>query len=685
MSSHRGRFRSFASVVVAFYAVAVPVFGSGTTDDLEPQVWEQSHSQMESDRLEFRHSAEDGLEAPFSTALVGSLIPGEQSRLAVSWEGVETELTAWVDFDGDGEFAYETERIITKAVMHEGMQAFEFEVPLWAKVDTDARVRFSVGAIWTVDERWKQLPQTHADCKANEASSPVCSWEGDFWLTDLNNAVHSLAVFDDGNGEALYAGGLFQAASGEKVGSIAKWDGASWSSLPGLYGVDPSVSVYTLAVFDDGNGEALYAGGDFTTANGATVNRVARWDGTSWSTLSGPSGIGLNEPVHKLAVYDDGNGEALYAGGEFTSAGGVTVNRIAKWDGTSWSALSGPSGAGVSDSVYGLAVYDDGNGAGLYAGGAFTTASGVTANRIARWDGTSWSALSGPSGTGVNDAVYELAVYDDGNGEALYTGGGFTSAGGVTVNRIAKWDGVSWSALSGPSGTGVNDAVYELAVYDDGNGEALYAGGGFTSAGGVTVNHIAKWDGTSWSALSGPSGTGVTTSSVMAMTVFNNGSVEELYAGGNFTLAGGVPANYIAKWDGASWSALSESSGGGLTTTVRALEVYDDGNGEALYAGGGFTSASGSIVNYIAKWDGASWSALFGPSGTGVDDTVRALAVFDDGNGEALYVGGSFITAGGLTVNRIAKWDGASWSPLTGPSGTGASSSVSSLAVFDDG
>jgi len=44
--------------------------------------------------------------------------------------------------------------------------------------------------------------------------------------------------------------------------------------------------------------------------------------------------------------------------------------------------------------------------------------------------------------------------------------------------------------------------------------------------------------------------------------------------------------------------------------------------------------------------------------------SVRALAVFDDGSGPALYAGGDFTTAGGVAANRIAKWNGSSWSQL---------------------
>ena len=71
-----------------------------------------------------------------------------------------------------------------------------------------------------------------------------------------------------------------------------------------------------------------------------------------------------------------------------------------------------------------------------------------------------------------------MAVFDDGSGggPALYAGGG-SIAGGVVVNHVAKWDGSSWSSLGG----GMNNAVHALAVFDDGSGggPALYAGGGY--------------------------------------------------------------------------------------------------------------------------------------------------------------------------------------------------------------
>lgn len=61
-------------------------------------------------------------------------------------------------------------------------------------------------------------------------------------------------------------------------------------------------------------------------------------------------------------------------------------------------------------------------------------------------------------------------------------------------------------------------------------------------------------------------------------------------------------------------------------------------------------------MNGVARWDGVAWSALSGPEGEGVDGFVQDLVTFEDAGGPALYVGGSFTTAGGLPSARVAAW-----------------------------
>ena len=83
---------------------------------------------------------------------------------------------------------------------------------------------------------------------------------------------------------------------------------------------------------------------------------------------------------------------------------------------------------------------------------------------------------------GFNDNIHALAFDSTGN---LYAGGKFTSTGELSANYIAKWNGSGWSAL----GEGLNWYVFSLAGDSSGN---LYAGGYFTTAGGIPVNGIAK-------------------------------------------------------------------------------------------------------------------------------------------------------------------------------------------------
>ena len=604
----------------------------------------------------------------------------EWTALGTGIDGLVVSLAVFDDGSGGGPALYAGGAFTTAGGVTANHIA-KWNGSTWSSLGTGLNGDFSVfvSSLAVFDDGSAGGPALYAggrfDVAGGAVAVGIAKWNGFSWSalgTGIGGSVAALAVFDDGSGggSALFTGGDIYTVGGVPANNIAKWNGTAWLRL----GTGIDGSVVSLTVFDDGSGggSALYAGGEFVTAGGVVVSRIAKWNGSTWSSL----GTGLNNVVSALAVFDDGSGggPALYAGGYFTSAGGLAVNNIAKWDGSEWTAL----GTGINDFVAALAIFDDGSGGGpaLYAVGDFTTAGGVTAKGIAKWNGSTWSSL----GTGLNgDFVFvsALAVFDDGSGggPALYAGGRFDVAGGAVAVGIAKWNGFSWSAL----GTGIGGSVAALAVFDDGSGggSALFTGGDIYTVGGVPANNIAKWNGTAWLRL----GTGID-GSVVSLTVFDDGSGggSALYAGGEFVTAGGVVVSRIAKWNGSTWSSL----GTGLNNVVSALAVFDDGSGggPALYAGGYFTSAGGLAVNNIAKWDGSEWTAL----GTGINDFVAALAIFDDGSGggPALYAVGDFTTAGGVTAKGIAKWNGSTWSSL----GTGLNGDfvfVNALAVFDDG
>lgn len=413
---------------------------------------------------------------------------------------------------------------------------------------------------------------------------------------------------------------------GQRIYGIAKWDGTTWSTLG--QGLGQAAQVYALAV----SGTNLYVGGQFDRAGGVSAANIAKWDGSSWSALG--LGVMSGSGVRAIAV----SGADLYVGGNFAYAGDVAARNIAKWDGSTWSALGPGVMSWVWDSRHGIwltngSVYAlAASGANLYAGGTFFRAGNVSATNIAKWDGSTWSGLGQGLGAPYSK-VNALVVI----GSDLYAGGeGFP---------VSKWDGGAWSAL------GPYSQVYALAS----SGTNLYVGGGFSIDYGAPADGIARWNGSEWSPL----GAGIY-GAVSALAV----SGTNIYAGGNFRGAGGGPAWNIAKWNGSEWSAFGDGIGGWpgyYGVGVSAFAV----SGSDLYVGGFFTGFGGIAVTSIAKWNGDTWSAL----GAGVsleedpyyvDPWVNALAL----SGSNLYVGGYFTKAGGVAATNIAKWDGRSWSAL---------------------
>ncbi|WP_201987257.1 FG-GAP-like repeat-containing protein [Hymenobacter rubidus] len=382
----------------------------------------------------------------------------------------------------------------------------------------------------------------------------------------------------------------------------------------------PGTSGYVLAMAVDANGN-VYVGGSFSAAGNVSANNIAKWNGTTWSAM----GSGIDGFVSALAVDGSGN---VYAGGTFTTAGGVAANNVAKWNGSVWIAMGSGTNSNTAG-VLALAVSSTGT---VYAGGGFTTAGGVSASFVAKWNGTNWSAV----GSGTNNVVFALAADSFGG---VYVGGNFSAAGGVVVSSVAYLDAFGfWNALgsAGPFGS-----VRALAV--DGSG-GVYAGGGFATIGaaGLTVNNVAHYSNGQWSAL----GTGVN-STVRSLAVDGTGNV---YAGGYFTAAGGIPTASITKWSGTAWSAM----GPGMNNSVFALVTNASGS---VYAGGYFAAAGYVLAGNVAVWNGAAWNGV----GSGLSFDAQAIAL--DGRGN-VYVGG--VSTNGFTgASNVAKWNGTAWSSLS--------------------
>jgi trimeric autotransporter adhesin len=513
----------------------------------------------------------------------------------------------------------------------------------------------------------------------------IARWNGTSWspLAQGTNApVHAMHVLPNGN---LVAGGSFTQAGGASAGGVAMWNGTSWST----FGSGINSAVYAITAMPNGD---LIVGGSFNTAGGVGSGNIARWNGTAWGPLVPAPGNSVNSAVMGLAVRANGD---LVACGQFTIAGGVPAVRVATWNGSSWA----PLGAGINNDVRCVTTLANGD---ILAGGAYSLAGGLPARGIARWNGAAWS----PVGVDFPGNVYALTELANGgvvagglfdgnvspgaanlarfdgtswtpvvtgstgavsaavalpNGE-LVVGGSFLQIAGVFANRIAR---ISASVV--PLGTGLNSGVRSLALLPNGD---LIAAGWFTEAGGLPADSIARWDGTAWSAIGGQGG-------VVSLVVMPNG---DLVAGGTFTAIGGVNAARIARWNGASWSPLGAGLGPPLGLLgVPALTLLALPNGD-LIVGGDFANAGGAAATNIARWNGAIWSTLGAGLGTPPypQTIVRALAAMPNGD---LVAAGEFSSSGAIAVNRIARWNGATWAPL----GSGFNASVAALHLLPNG
>jgi hypothetical protein len=365
-----------------------------------------------------------------------------------------------------------------------------------------------------------------------------------------------------------------------------------------------------------------------------------------WSSVG--AGIGnfsfnfnTNFYNNQVSVMTPYNGNLIVAGTFDTVGGNIQAKDIASWNGSSWSAIgSGLTGSYVhgTPGITSMVVYNGD----LYVAGYFDSIEGIAANSIAKWDGTTWSTV----GTGVSGAnpyldIYAMAVY---NG-TLYVAGQFDSAGGVLVNNIASWNGTSWSAVAnGITELSGNDEVTCLTVS---NG-VLYAGGVFGSASGVAVNNIAAWNGNAWAAAG--NGLGSYSSTSPNSYVGALGSYQgNLYASVSLTDdPSGRPLYYISMWNGASWSDVIGGPGSGENYYggIAAFLPFDGG---LLGAGEFLPTSQDSTTGYVAMGmiNGNSWSNT-----TASDGALLSLAIYNS----HLFAGGYFSILDTTHVFNIAEY-----------------------------
>ena len=450
------------------------------------------------------------------------------------------------------------------------------------------------------------------------------------WNPNADSDVHALAV----NGSKVYVGGYFANIGGQSRRCLAAIDASSGTATP--WNPNPnwvvkSLAIHQLLTFPFT--ETVYAGGYFTTVGGQARTHIAAIDGmtglpTSWNANADGDVLSI-----ALKTSFTGSLTAIYAGGAFTSIGGLARNRVASLDPSGAATAWNPNADGW---VTCLAV-----GAGtVFVGGYFTSTGRQPRSGLAALDATTGAATAwNPS---VAGRVLALVV----DSSRVYAGGDFSSIGGdpSTIN-LAAIDAATGAVLPGWNADPDGD-VYDLAL----QGGTLFVAGAFNAIGGQSRKYLAAVDPATGAAASwNPSpNSDVFTIAVTERTNFP--FTRTVYAGGWFTMIGSQSRTLIAAIDGATGLATSWNPGADLPVFDLLVTTDAFGGAASVYAAGDFSSIGGQSRNYIAELNPAGAATGWNPD---ADSWVHSLARA----GNVIYAGGGFAAIGGQPRSYVAALD----------------------------
>ncbi|GAA1615197.1 MULTISPECIES: LamG-like jellyroll fold domain-containing protein [Kribbella] len=258
---------------------------------------------------------------------------------------------------------------------------------------------------------------------AQSVEASLSAVDSSSWQT--NASVQGLAV----TGGKAYAGGRFTsvrppgAAAG--TGEVAQAYLAAFDAGTGdlVSSFNPVLNGQVYAVAASADGSRIFVGGDFTTVNGQTRNRIAAFDTATGALVTNwkPS---VSYRVKTIAV----SGTTVYFGGSFGLVNGQTRNRLAAVTTDTGTLL--PWAPDVNGDVYAVDAADDASK--VYAGGQFSTVNGTSQNTVTSLDPVTGAVLPFPGASAVpppNGSCTTRVKTIDASGDTVYFGNGGDGGG----------------------------------------------------------------------------------------------------------------------------------------------------------------------------------------------------------------------------------------------------------------
>mgnify|MGYP003439602663 FL=1 len=295
--------------------------------------------------------------------------------------------------------------------------------------------------------------------------------------------MQSIGELSDGT---LIIGGAFTTYNGVSANRIVGINPDGTINATFSYGTGFSGGGQAVVNVEVDSQDRVYVGGGFTTYNGTTVSCLVRLTATGSVDPTFNVGTGLlgGTPFAYSIELDEANGR-IYIGGQFTTYNGTSANRIVCLleDGSIDTSFNYGTGFSAAFGTRRLRLGPDDK---LYCVGGFTSYNGTSINRICRLNTDGTLDTSFVVGTGFNAEAFDIMFY----GGKIYVIGTFTSYDGVSANRIIRLNNDGSRDTLFDIGTGLDNTAYGIINHQG----FLYAYGLFTSYNGQAANKIAVID-----------------------------------------------------------------------------------------------------------------------------------------------------------------------------------------------
>jgi hypothetical protein len=402
---------------------------------------------------------------------------------------------------------------------------------------------------------------------------------------------------------------------------------------------EPTVPTGQLASVSCSAPGACIAVGRFAVGGGDSLPLAERWNGRAWSRLPlrvphGAIGGALNGVACSSST-------ACTAVGTFTTAAGVRVDLIERWNGARWQIQRGPWTLGTHRSAL----------------SAVSCSAGRDCTAVGSWSGRSLAVHWNGQGWSVNPTPGQTTL----TGVSCPSVNICTAVGGATVLR---WNGRAWSlgrTVTLPSGNSLHGVACTSTAF----------------CVAVSGSDAELWNGRRWSSqrVAIPRPWEHQSSSMDAVWCTSSRSC---YAVGTLTRYVPCPDScgpyykvttlLAERWDGVRWSGQVTPNPNGNASyydPAPALTSVSCSSNNACTAVGPYTDAYSRAVALAERWNGIAWSVQAAADGPGrTDDQGGSLRGVDCTSPRSCTAVGSFsFTPNRITIQEVLAehWNGARW------------------------